>query len=103
MEFFDYHPLGGKKFQLVGRIVRLNLAQAPTGIGYYSICAILVGLVENNSQTSPTGISVELKRSGEICLGKNGCCSTQSFQVTKGLLTPAVPQDGSLFLASILT
>ena len=45
MECFDYCPLEGKKFQLVGRIVGISLAQAPTGIGYYSIFAILMGLV----------------------------------------------------------
>ena len=98
MECFDYCPPEGEKFQLVCRAVGLSIAQAPTGIGYYSICAILVGLVENSSQTRPTGISVELERSGEIHIGKNGCCGTQSFQVIKGQLAPAVPLDGSLSL-----
>ena len=69
MEFFDYHPLEGEKFQLVCRVVGLSLAQAPTGIGYYSICAILTGLVENSSQTRPMGISVELEMSDEVCIG----------------------------------
>ena len=67
MEFWGYCPLEGKK--LVCWVVGLSLAQAPTGIGYYSICAILTGLVENSSQTRPTGISVELEWSGEICIG----------------------------------
>ena len=88
MEFFNYHPLKGEKFQLVHQIVGLSLAQVPTGIGYYSICAILVGLVENSSQTRMTGIHVELERSGEICVGKNRCHGLQSFQVIEGLLAP---------------
>ena len=97
MEYFDYHPLEGEKFQLVCRVVGLSLAQAPTGIGYYSICAILMDLVENSFQTRPTGINVELERLGEICISKNGCCGTQSFQIIKGLLAPVVPLDDSLF------
>ena len=103
MEFFNYCPLEGEKFQLVCMVVGLSFVQATTGIGYYSICAILMGLVENSSQTRSTGISVELERLGEICIGKNGCCGTQSFQVIKSLLAPAAPLDGSLLLASILT
>ena len=81
----------------------LSLAQAPTCIGYYSVYAILMALVENSSQTRPTGISVELERSGEICVGKNRCSGTQSLQVIKGLLAHAVPLNGSLFLASVFT
>ena len=102
-DFFDSHLLEGEKLQLVCWVVRRSLAQAPSGIGYYSICVILIGLVENNSQTRPTGISVELERLGDICIGKNRCSGTQSFKVIKGLLTSAVPLDGSLFLVSILT
>ena len=68
---FDYHPLEGEELQLVCWVVGLSLVQAPTAIGYYSICAIPVGLVENSSQTRPTGISMELEMSGEICIGKN--------------------------------
>ena len=103
MESLDYHPLEGEKLQLVCWVVGLNLAQAPTGIGYYSICGILVGLVENNTEARSTGISVELERSGEICIGKNRHGCTQSFQVIKGLLAFTVPLNGGLFLASILT
>ena len=85
------------------RVVGFSFGQAPTGIGYYSICAILVGLVENCSQTKPTDISMEPERFGEICIGKNRCAGTQSFQVIEGLLATDVPLYGSLFLASILT
>ena len=103
MEFFNYCPLEDKKLQFVCWVVGLRLAHAPTGIGYYRIYAILMGLVKNSSQTRPTGISVELERLGEICIGKNRHGGTQSFQVFEGLLASAVPLDGSLFLASILT
>ena len=103
MKFLDNHPLEGEKFKLVCRVVGLSLGQVPTGIGYYNICAILMGLVENSSPTRPTGINMELERLGEIHIGKNVCCGTQSFQVIKWLLAPAVPLGGSLFLASILT
>ena len=103
MEFFDYHLLEGKKFWLVCRVVGLSLAQALNVIGYYSICAILMGLVENSSQTRPIGMSVELERSGEIHVGKNRHGGTQSLQVIKGLLAFTVPLNGSLFLAIILT
>ena len=100
--FFDYCPLEGEKLQIVCWVVGLSLAQASTDISYYSICAILTGLVENSSQTSPTGISVELEWSGEICIGKNRHGGTQSFQVIEGLLPSAILLDGSLFLAGIL-
>ena len=76
MEFFNYCSLKGEKFQLVHRVVGLSLVQAPTGIGYYSICTILMSLVENSSQTRPTGISVELEGLREICIGKNRCGGT---------------------------
>ena len=49
MEFFDYCPLEGDKFQLVHYVMGFSLAQASSGTGYYSICAILVGLVEDCS------------------------------------------------------
>ena len=84
-------------------MVGLSLAQAPTGIDYYSICAILMGLIENSPQTRPAGISVELERSDEIHIGKNRHGGTQSFQVIKGLLAPVVPLNSCLFLASIFT
>ena len=103
MEFFHYCPFKGEKFQLVCRVMGLSLAQAPTGIGYYSICAILMSLVENSSQPTPTGISVELEGSGEICIDKNRHHGTQSVQVIKGLLAFIVRLNGNLFLASILT
>ena len=80
MEFFDYHPLEGKKFQLVCEVVGFSPGQAPTGIGYYSVCAILMDLVQHSSHARPTGISVELERLGEICIGKNMHSGTQSFR-----------------------
>ena len=80
-----------------------SLAQASTGIGYYSICAILMGLVEDSYQPRATGISVKLEWFGEICKCKNRCSGTESFHVIEGLLTLAVPLDGSLFLACIFT
>ena len=71
IEFFNYHPLEGEKLQLMCWVMGLGLGQAPTGIGYYSLYAILVGLVEHSSQTRPTGITLELERLGETCIGKN--------------------------------
>ena len=103
MECFDYHPIEGEKFQLVCRVVGLSLGQAPADIDYHSVCAILMGLVENSSQTRPQGISVELERLGKICIGKNRHGGTQYFQVIKSLLAPAVQMNGCLLLASILT
>ena len=103
VELFDYDPLEGEKIPTSVQVEGLSLGQDPTGTGYYRICAIVMGLVENSSQTRPTGISIELERLGEICVGKNRCSGTQSFQVIKGLSAPAVPLDGSFFLASVLT
>ena len=80
-----------------------GLGQAPTSIGYYCICAIFMGLVEDNSQARPTGISMELERLGEVHISKKRCGSTHSLQAIKGLLAPVVPLNGSLFLASIFT
>ena len=77
MEFLNYHLLGEKKFQLVHWVMGFSLAQASTGIGYYSIYAILVGLVKDSSQTRPTGISVKLEWFGEICICKNRCHGTE--------------------------
>ena len=103
MEFLDHCPLEGKKLQLVCQVMGFSLAQASTGIGYYCFSAILSGLVEDSSQTSATSISVELEWLGEICICQNRCCGTESLQVIKGLLTLAVPLDGSLFLPCIFT
>ena len=83
VEFFNYHPLEDEKFQLVFGVVGFSLVQAATGIGYYSICAILAGLVENSSQARPTGISVELERLGEICIGKNRYSGNSLFRSSK--------------------
>ena len=82
-------------------VMGFSLAQASFGIGYHSICAILVGLVEDCSQTRTTGINVKLEWLGEICICKNRYHGTESLQFIKGLLTPAVPLDGSFFLAHI--
>ena len=103
MEFFNYHTLEGEKFQLVCWAMGFSLAQASTGIGFYSICAILVGLVKDYSETRTTGISVKLEWFGEICICKNRYHGTESLQVIEGLLTPTVPLDSSLFLACIFT
>ena len=103
MEFFDYHSLEGKKFQLVCGVMGFSLGQAATSIGYCCICAIFVGLVEGSSQARPTSMSVELERLGEICINKNRYGGTQSLWVIKGLLVPVVPLNGGLFLATIFT
>ena len=97
MEFFNYCPPAAEKFQLVQWVMGFSLAQTSTGIGYYSICAI-TDLVEDCFQTRTTGISVKLEQFGEICICKKRCCGTESLQVIKGLLTPTVPLDSSLFL-----
>ena len=80
-----------------------GLGKAPTSIGYYCIHAILMGLVEDNSQARPTSNSVELERLAEVCIGKDRCCGAQPFQVIKRQLAPVILLNGSLFLASILT
>ena len=80
-----------------------GLCQAPTSIGYDCIHTILTGLVEDSSQVRPTSIGVELKRHGEVHLGKDRRSGAQPFQVIKGLLAPVLPPNGSLFLVSILT
>ena len=85
------------------RVVGFSLVQASTGISYYSICAILTGLVEDSSQTRATGIRVKFEQFGEIYICKNRCSATESLQFTEGLLTLAVPLDGSLFLACVFT
>ena len=103
MEFFNYHSLEGKKFQLLCQVVGCSLSHTPTSIDYSYVCAIFVGLVENSSQARPTSISVDLERLGEIHISKNRCSGTQSLQVIKSLLVPVIPLDGNLFLASIFT
>ena len=79
-------------------VMGFSLCQAPTSVGYDCICTILVGLIEDSPQARPTSISMELKRMGEICIGKNRCGGAQSLQVVKGLLAPVTTPDGSLFL-----
>ena len=69
-EISPSQPLKGKKFQLVGRVMRLGLCQAPAGIGDDTICTIITSLVEHSTQTRPTGISMKLKWPGEVCVGK---------------------------------
>ena len=103
VEFFDYCPFEVKTFQLVCGVMEFGLGQAPPDTGYYSICVILMGLVENSSQARPTDISMEPERLGEICKGKIGHCGTQTLQVIKGLLVPVVSLNGSLLLASVFT
>ena len=77
MELFNYHPLEGKKLQLVHGVMGFILGQAPPRVGYYCICAIFMGLVEDSSQARPTSIGVELKRLGEVCISKNRYGGTQ--------------------------
>ena len=101
MKSLNHCPLEGKKLQCW--VVGFGLAQASTGIGYYCFGAILSGLIEDSSQTSATSISVELEWLSEICICKNKCHGTESLQVIKGLMTLAVPLDGSLFLPCIFT
>ena len=60
-------------------------------------------LIEDSPQARPKSISVELKRMGKICVGKDRHGGAQSFQVIKGLLVPVAPPDSSLFLSRILT
>ena len=103
MECLNYHPLEGKEFQLLHWVMGFSLAQASTGIGYYSICAIIMSLVEDSSQTRTTGISVKLEWFGEIFICKNRCCGTESLWIIEGLLMAIVLLDGSLFLACIFT
>ena len=103
MEFLNHCPLEGKKLQLVRWVVGFSLAQASTGVGYYYFSAILLGLIDNSSQTSATSISMKLEQLGEVCICKNRCCGTESLQVIKGLLTPTVPLNGSLLLSCIFT
>ena len=76
VEFLDHCPLQGEKLQLVCCVMGFSLAQVLTGIGYHSICAVLVGLVEDNSQTRTAGISVKLEKFGEICICESRCCGT---------------------------
>ena len=71
MELLHYSPLKGEKFQFMGWVMGFSLCQALTSIGCDCICTILVGLVEDGPQTRPTGISMELKRLGEIPIGKD--------------------------------
>ena len=103
VEFLDHCPLEGKKLQLVSQVVGPSLAQAPTGIGYDTFGAILPGLVEDSSQAHATGISVKLEGVRKIGICKYRHCGREFLQVIKGLLTPAVPLDGSLFLACIFS
>ena len=103
MELFNFCPLEGQNFQLVGRVMGFGLCQVPSSVGYDCIHAILMGLVEDSSQVRPTGIGMELKRLGKVCIGKDRCSGAQPFQVIKGLLVPVIPLNDSLFPASILT
>ena len=103
VEFLDHCPPEGKKLQLVHWVMGFSLVQPSTGIGYDCFSAILLCLVEDSSQTSATGISMKLEWLRKISIQKNRCCGTECFQVIKGLLTCAVPLNGSLLLACIFT
>ena len=103
MEFLDHCPLEGEKLQFVCWVMGFSLAQAPTGIGYHCFSAILSCLVEDSSQTSATSISMKPEWLCKVGICRNRCRGTQCLQVIKGLLTPAVPLNGSLLLACIFT
>ena len=96
MEFLNCGPLMGEKFQFMGWVVGCGLGPAPTSLGYACIHTILMGLIEDSPQARPKSIGMELKRTGEICIGKDRGGGAQSFQVIRGLLTPVAPHDGSL-------
>ena len=65
MEFPNYSPFEGEKFQLVDRVVKFGLCQTPTGIGNDSIHTIITSLVQHSLQTRPASISIEFKRPGK--------------------------------------
>ena len=73
MELLTYSPLKGEKFQFMGWVMGFCLCQAPINVGYDCIHTILVGLVEDCPQVRPTSIGMELKRLGEIHIGKDRC------------------------------
>ena len=60
MQFFNYSPLKGMKFQFMDQVMGFGHWQVPTSIDYDCICTILVGLVEDGPQARPTGIGMEL-------------------------------------------
>ena len=81
---FLYHSLcKGKKFQFMGRVVRFSLCQTPVGIGENGIHTIITSLVGHSPQTRPTGISMKLQWTGELCIGKNRGCGAQALKVIK--------------------
>ena len=61
VEFLNHCPLKGEKLQLVCWLVEFSLVQASTGVGYYCFSAVLLGLIEDSSQTSATSISMKLE------------------------------------------
>ena len=60
-------------------------------------------MVEDSPQARPTSVTMELKKSHEISIGKNRHCGAQVLQVIKGLLTPVIPCDSHFLLACIFT
>ena len=80
MEFPDHSSLEGEKLQFVGRVMGFGLCQAPTGIGNDSIWTIIMSLIEDSPQTRPASVSMELKRVGEIGIGKDRCHGAQVFK-----------------------
>ena len=97
MELLNYSPLKGEKLQFKGLVMGFSLCQAPTSIDYDCIYTI-TGLVEDGPKSRPTSISMELKRPGEICVGKDRHSGAQSFQVVKCPLAPVFPPDDTFFL-----
>ena len=61
MEFLDHSPLEGEKLQLMGRVVRFSLCQAPTGIGNDCISTIVMSLTEDNPKPDLQALVWSLK------------------------------------------
>ena len=79
MELLNHGPLGERKLQFMGRVVRLSLCQAPAGIGSDSIHTINMSLIEDSPKAKPACVGMEFKRSGEIGIGKNRCHHVQAL------------------------
>ena len=103
VEFSSTGHLRVRNSQLVCWVVGFGPVQASTGIGYHCFSGILSNLIEDSPQTSATCISMKLEWLSKIGTCKDRCHCTEFPQVFKGLLTPAVPLNGSLLLAYIFT
>ena len=92
-----------KKIQLVGGVVGFSLHQTPTSIGNDGINTIIMSLVEDSPQARPASISMELKRSHEIGIGKIRHCGAQALQVIKGPLASVIQCASHFLLACFFT